>query len=62
MDFINVIFPLIIGSFIFCTTNGNFRVFNDFFRRIIAVTLNRDRVDKILLIRCGIHGLDRFIH
>ena len=48
MDHIGIVFPLICFFFVFAVAgDDDFRVFDDFLRRIISVPFHRDRIDEI---------------
>ena len=59
MNFIYVIFPLIVLFRCFSSGYPDFRILNNFFFRIAAVALYSNRIDEIWLVRCRIQGLDR---
>ena len=61
MNLVYIIFPLIVGFLCVSTGNGDLRIRNDLFSRVVAMSLYGDRIDEICLIRGGIHGLFGFV-
>ena len=57
MNLIDVIFPRIVHAFILGTGYSDLRIIEHLVLRIITMTLHRDRVDEIRLIRRIVQAL-----